>query len=172
MTTIKIIPTSNTLVLKFEFADFITRENFEFKNIDEAKPSPLAQKLFYLPFVKTVYISGNFVAIERYNIVEWEDVQEQVAQQISEFVNSGGQVIAETQDKKKLPVSIYAESTPNPAVMKFVANKLLVEKSVEFKNIEEAASSELAQALFRFPFVKEVFIDENYISVSKYNIAE
>lgn len=172
MTTIKIIPTSNPTVVKFEFSEFITRENFEFKNIDEAKSSPLAQKLFYLPFVKTVYISGNFIAIERYNIVEWEDVQEQVAEQISEFVNSGGQVIEETQEKKKLPISIYAESTPNPAVMKFVANKLLVEKSIEFKNIEEAASSELAQALFRFPFVKEVFIDENYISVSKYNISE
>lgn len=172
MITLKIIPTSNPVVLKFEFPDFITRDNFEFKNIDEAKSSPLAQKLFYLPFVKTVYISGNFIAIERYNIVEWEDVQDEVASQISEFVNSGGQIIAESEGKKKIPITIYAESTPNPAVMKFVSNKLLVKNPVEFKNIEEAASSELAQALFRFPFVKEVFLDENYISVTKYNISE
>ena len=42
---------------------------------------------FYLPFVKTVYISGNFVAIERYSIVEWSDVQEDVAEQIEDFVS-------------------------------------------------------------------------------------
>lgn len=170
MTTIQAIPTSNPSIYKFEFSEFITKENFEFKNIDEAKPSPLAQKLFYLPFVKTVYISGNFIAIERYNIVEWEDVKDEVTQQISDFVNSGEKVISEAEQPKKVPVSIYAESTPNPNVMKFVSNKLLVKNSVEFKNIDEAVSSELAQALFRFPFVKEVFMDENYISITKYNI--
>lgn len=170
MTTIQAIPTSNPSIYKFEFSEFITKENFEFKNIDEAKPSPLAQKLFYLPFVKTVYISGNFIAIERYNIVEWEDVKDEVTQQISDFVSNGGQVISEAEQPKKVPVSIYAESTPNPNVMKFVSNKLLVKNSVEFKNIDEAVSSELAQALFRFPFVKEVFMDENYISITKYNI--
>src|SRR5690606_29296966 len=170
MTTIQAIPTSNPSIYKFEFSEFITKENFEFKNIDEAKPSPLAQKLFYLPFVKTVYISGNFIAIERYNIVEWEDVKDEVTQQISDFVNSGKKVISEAEQPKKVPVSIYAESTPNPNVMKFVSNKLLVKNSVEFKNIDEAVSSELAQALFRFPFVKEVFMDENYISITKYNI--
>ena len=170
MTTIQAIPTSNPSIYKFEFSEFITKENFEFKNIDEAKPSPLAQKLFYLPFVKTVYISGNFIAIERYNIVEWDDVKDDVTQQISDFLSDGGQVISEAEQTKKVPVSIYAESTPNPNVMKFVSNKLLVKNSVEFKNIDEAVSSELAQALFRFPFVKEVFMDENYISITKYNI--
>src|SRR5690606_22469819 len=170
MTTIKTIPTSNPAILKCEFPDFITKENFEFKNIDEAKPSPLAQNLFYLPVVKTVYISGNFIAIERYNIVEWDDVKGDVTEQISDFVNNGGQIIAQAEQPKKVPVTIYAESTPNPNVMKFVSNKLLVKNSVEFKNIDEAAPSELAQALFRFSFVKEVFMDENYISITKYNI--
>lgn len=170
MITIKTIPTSNPVILKFEFPEFITKENFEFKNIDEAKSSPLAQKLFYLPFVKTVYISGNFIAIERYNIVEWDDVKDEVTEQISDFVNNGGQIIVQAEQTKKVPVTIYAESTPNPNVMKFVSNKLLVKNSVEFKNIDEAAPSELAQALFRFSFVKEVFMDENYISITKYNI--
>ncbi|MDX5405271.1 MAG: NifU family protein [Bacteroidota bacterium] len=74
---------------------------------------------------------------------------------------------------KKVPVSIYAEITPNPAVMKFVANQLLIEQdSVEFKNIDEAKPSPLAQKLFHFPFVKEVFISGNYIAISKYDIAE
>src|SRR5690606_1008722 len=111
MITIKTIPTSNPVILKFEFPEFITKENFEFKNIDEAKSSPLAQKLFYLPFVKTVYISGNFIAIERYNIVEWDDVKDEVTEQISDFVNNGGQIIVQAEQTKKVPVTIYAEST-------------------------------------------------------------
>jgi len=61
---INIKKTQNSAVLKFEFSEFITQnESFEFKNIDEAKNSPLAQQLFYLPFVKTIYISGNFIGI-------------------------------------------------------------------------------------------------------------
>jgi hypothetical protein len=63
MTNVTIKETQNPTILKFEFEDFITQnESFEFKNIDEAKSSPLAQQLFYLPFVKTIYISGNFIA--------------------------------------------------------------------------------------------------------------
>src|SRR5690606_15327859 len=43
---------------------------------------------------------------------------------------------------------------------------------VEFKNIEEAQASDLATELFKFSFVKEVFLDENYVSITKYNIKE
>ena len=69
MSKIAIKETQNPSILKFEFEDFITQnESFEFKNIDETKNSPLAQQLFYLPFVKTVYISGNFIAIEKFSI--------------------------------------------------------------------------------------------------------
>lgn len=76
-------------------------------------------------------------------------------------------------DTAKIPVSVYAEMTPNPTVLKFVANKQLVEvDSVEFRNIEEAQPSPLATKLFHFPFVKEVFISANYIAVSKYDIVE
>jgi hypothetical protein len=83
MIRLTIKETQNPTILKFEFPDFITQnQSFEFKNIDDAKTSPLAQQLFYLPFVKTVYISGNFIAIERYNIVEWDDVKDAVAEQI------------------------------------------------------------------------------------------
>ena len=67
MSSYKISPqeTSNPKILKFEANKFITQyDSFEYSNIDDAKDSPLAQQLFYLPFVKKVYISGNFVAID------------------------------------------------------------------------------------------------------------
>ncbi|WP_264560323.1 NifU family protein [Flavobacterium sp. N2270] len=173
MHKITIKETSNPLIIKFELEEFIVKnQSFEFKNIDETKNSPLAQQLFYLPFVKTVYISGNFIAIERFSIVEWKDVQEEVAEQIENFISSGGVIIKiEENSTKKIPVSIYAENTPNPAVLKFVSNKLLTKTMVECKNIDDTVASPLAKELFKFPFVKEIFIDENYISITKFEIA-
>jgi len=167
---INIKETQNPTIIKFEFPDFITQnENFEFKNIDEAKNSPLAQQLFYLPFVKTVYISGNFIAIERFSIVEWSDVQDAVAEQIESFVNNGGVIVLQTENAtRKQAITVYGETTPNPASLKFVINKALTKTAAEFKNIDEAKPSPLAQELFKFHFVKEIFIAENYISVTKY----
>ena len=165
--------TSNKAILKFEANQFLTtNSNYEFKNIDEAKSSPLAQQLFYLPFIKTVYISGNFIALERFDIVEWNDVRDEVAQQLVEYLNSGAPVVIEETQKSQVAVTLYAEVTPNPAVMKFVANKKLVPAAFEFKNIDEARESELARVLFHFPFVKEIFMDENYISVTKFEMAD
>ncbi|MFN2262517.1 MAG: NifU N-terminal domain-containing protein, partial [Psychroflexus sp.] len=116
----------------------------------------------------------NFIAIEKFNIVEWEDVQDEVANQLLNFFKNGGKVVDEIEEKstKKVPVTVYAESTPNPSVMKFVANKKLVLETAEFKSIDDAQNSPLAQKLFHFPFVKEVFMDENYISIHKYDMAE
>jgi Fe-S cluster biogenesis protein NfuA len=124
-----------------------------------------------LPFVKTVYISGNFIAIERFSIVEWDDVKEAVAEQIEKFVNDGGIIIKQDENKaKKQPITVYGETTPNPSALKFVVSKMLTRSAVEFKNIDQTASAPLAKELFKFPFVKEIFIDENYISVTKYDI--
>ena len=172
MSKIAIKETQNPSILKFEFEDFITQnESFEFKNIDEATNSPLAQQLFYLPFVKTVYISGSFIAIEKFSIVEWDDVKDAVAEQIETFVANGGIIITPTENKtQKQPITVYGESTPNPAALKFVVSRMLTKNSIEFKNIDETAASPLAKELFKFPYVKEVFMDENYISVTKYEV--
>ncbi len=170
---ITVVPTNNPAILKFETNQFITKNNnYEFKNIDEAKNSPLAQQLFYLPFIKTVYISGNFIGLERFNIVEWDDVKDSVAQQLADYLNAGDPVVLEDENQKKVPVTVYAEVTPNPSVMKFVVNKKIVPSTFEFKNIDEAKESQLAKELFMLPFVKEVFIDENYVSINKYDVAE
>ena len=170
---ISVQPTNNENIVKFVANSFLTQaKSYEFKNIDEAKSCPIAQQLFYLPFVKTVYISQNFIAIEKYNIVSWDDVKTEVAESITDYLNSGKEVIIETEISKKIPVTIYAETTPNPTVMKYVANKPLVNGTFEFKNIDDALHAPLAKELFTFPFVKEVFMSANYISVMKYNVAE
>ncbi len=175
MQVISIKITNNPAIIKFELDEFIIKTtNFEFKNIDETKESPLAKQLFFLPFVKTVYISGNFIAIEKFSIVEWQDVQDDVAAQINDFISDGGVIlnIDEVAQNKKQPITIYAETTPNPAVLKFVSNKLLTKTALECKNIDETAAAPIARELFKFPFVKEIFIDENYISITKFAVNE
>lgn len=70
----------------------------------------------------------------------------------------------------KVPVTVYAEMTPNPNTMKFVANKYLLGTgdSVEFKTMAEAKGySPLAEALLQFPFVDGVFIAANFVTVTK-----
>ena len=60
--------------------------------------------------------------------------------------------------------------TPNPTTMKFVANKYLLATgdSVEFSNKNETKGfSPLADELFNFPFVKNVFIAANFITITK-----
>lgn len=165
--------TKNPAILKFVHTSKVVNGSYEYNNIDEAKNSILAQQLFHLPFVKKVFISVNFIAIEKYEIVEWSDIQDEVCAQIANYLNSGGAIITSNQSSpKKVAIEIYAESTPNPSVLKFVGNKMLVSQTFEFKNIDEAKESHIAVELFKFPFVKEVFISENYISITKYDMAE
>lgn len=172
MTTynITIQETSNQHILKFATDSFLTQAtSYEFKTAEEAAISPLAVELFKLPFIKTVFISQNFIALEKIPVTDWEKVQEVIANMIQEYLDSGQKVISTA--KKAVPITIYAESTPNPEVMKFVANKRLVQEGkYEFRSAEESENSPLAKALFDFPFISQVFITSNYISVSKFNV--
>ncbi|MFO0494376.1 MAG: NifU family protein [Flavobacteriia bacterium] len=69
-----------------------------------------------------------------------------------------------------VPVTVYAEMTPNPSTMKFVANKYLLISgdSVEFSSSADAKGySPMAEQLLQFPFVKNVFIAANFVTITK-----
>lgn len=168
---VKVERTQNKFINKFEINKFITNHlSFEYNNIDDAKNSQLAQKLFYLPFVKKVYITPSFISIERFNIVEWEDVEEEVKNLIEKYLNSEKEVISEVKKEKNNPTSIYTESTPNPSVLKFVSNKIIVDGSFEFNNIDQAQEMEFAKKLFEFSYVKSIYISKNFVSITKYDL--
>lgn len=78
-------------------------------------------------------------------------------------------ILLKTNDMN-VPVTVYAEMTPNPSTMKFVANKHLLGTgdSAEFNAMSEAKGfSPLAAELFNLPFVKGVFIASNFVTVTK-----
>lgn len=72
---------------------------------------------------------------------------------------------------QEIPYIIYAEETPNPSSVKFVANKLILVSgaTAEYQNASETKDAPIAQALFNFPFVKRVFISSNYVTVTKHD---
>ena len=68
----------------------------------------------------------------------------------------------------KKPVMIYSEQTPNPESLKFVTNEIVYQGIAEFKDAQSAEQwSPLAHSLFALPYVKNVYISNNYITVSK-----
>ncbi|MCB9194663.1 MAG: NifU family protein [Flavobacteriales bacterium] len=72
-------------------------------------------------------------------------------------------------------VTVYAEVTPNPSTMKFVTDVMLMNggKSAEFLSATEAKGySNMAEALFNFPFVKSVFFANNFVTVTKTDVIE
>lgn len=67
-----------------------------------------------------------------------------------------------------LPITVYAEATPNPETLKFVINKLLVRGlSFDFENLDKCSKSPLAQAVFETGFARRVFIANNFVSITK-----
>lgn len=67
------------------------------------------------------------------------------------------------------PTLVYAEATPNPEVMKFVANRMIIEpmKQVEYLSAEETSGSPLAQELFKGGYVKSLFFSNNFVSITR-----
>lgn len=65
-------------------------------------------------------------------------------------------------------ITVYTESTPNPASMKFVANRYLLESgSVEYTDRSQATNCPLALRLFEFSGISSVFIAANFVTLTK-----
>lgn len=68
----------------------------------------------------------------------------------------------------KSPVMLYTEQTPNPESLKFVTNRMLFKGTADFREEELAKEwSPLGTALFELPYVKGVYICNNFVSVTK-----
>ena len=71
-----------------------------------------------------------------------------------------------------MTINVYTEQTPNPATMKFMVNKLLINGSEDFATKESADQSPFARELFKFNFVSGVFFASNFVTVTKTEDAE
>lgn len=63
---------------------------------------------------------------------------------------------------------IYTEQTPNPESLKFVTNRMLYQGTADFRERPLAEEwSPLATELFEMPFVRGVYISNNFVTVTK-----
>lgn len=166
MSKISIKHTTNPAVIKYEFDQMLTDNSFEYNSIDDAGNSTLVQQMFHLPFVKKVYITANFIAVEKFDILQWDEVENELKDILEAYIVQNNTVF-NTSDKKESLVEVYAESTPNPQVQKFVTNRLLTNYNIELNRTSEIRDFPLAIELFEFPFIKEIFISDNYVSLQK-----
>ena len=149
----------NTLVLSSDKEIYTKR--ISFSDDSSAEQFPIVKQLFFLPFIKSVILDKHLILIEKLDFLEWKDVQEEVVEQIENFLNGGGLIFQIIN-----PITIYAENTPNPSVIKFVANKKLVNVAHEFKDSKSASYCNIAKALFNHDFISEIYIDFNFISIT------
>ena len=155
--------TTQKNIMKFVCDEILTSGSYELDANSDLYKSPMARQLLQFPFVIKIFITANFVAIQKTEVVEWENIAQDLKELINEHLENKT-IIQE--EKKKEPYTLYAEMTPNPNVMKFVANQFITGVIVEVKGKEEAKKVPIALALFNnFPFIKEVFLQDNYLSV-------
>lgn len=165
MRQVTIEPTANEKVMKFVAEYTLVPGSLEFDRSSDVADIPLAQELFKYPFVDKIFITANFIAVAKQDSVEWEHIAESLREVIQDQLLEHPRIYKE---KKRELFPIYAEMTPNPAVMKFVSQRYIVEGFLEIKSKDQAAQIPLAQALFdEFTFVKEVFISNNFVAVTK-----
>lgn len=70
--------------------------------------------------------------------------------------------------KTASPVMLYTEQTPNPESLKFVTNRMIYRGTADFRTPELAQEwSPLAVELFDMPFVKGVYICNNFVTITK-----
>lgn len=164
MSKLKINPTHKPAEIKFISDQILSEAACKYNNIEEADASPLAKQLFKLPFIKSVSFDKNSITLEKYDMLEWPEVQKDLMQFLEDYLEQKKPVFADPDD---ILIEVYAESTPNPETQKFVTNKFLTSQSIEITSLDDAAQVPLAFELFEYPFVRKVFISQNYISITK-----
>ena len=90
--------TPNPATMRFVSSRMLLPDDrlLEFRSPEETeKVSPLAEKIFNLPFVTGVFISSNFITVTKNDIVTWDLVQLELREYIQEFMNADGRVVLE-----------------------------------------------------------------------------
>mgnify|MGYP001411095867 CR=1 FL=1 len=159
--------TPNPNIFKFVCDRPITDGAHEFTIHNQPLNSPVAKDLLQFPFITKVYITANFVAVEKNDTIEWEMAVNVIKEIVNKHLDAGTLLIEKVKPKEESAESLYIEMTPNPDVMKFTANRTLYNGIAEARNKDEAQEIPLALALFEFDFVKEVFITDHYVSITK-----
>lgn len=165
MREVYIETTPNPNILKFVTDYSLVSGSLELDKNSDVSEIPLAQTLFQFPFVEKIFITANFIAISKQEMVDWELVSDALRDMIETELKINPEIYIK---KDKIDFPMFAEMTPNPQVMKFISQDILLDGFVEVSSLEESAGIPLAKAIFeKYDFVTKVFISDNFIAVTK-----
>ena len=164
MNKLSIQTTDNPRVIKFVANKVFLEGSLELDKNSDVSHIPLAKELFNFPFVTRLFITANFIAIAKDDSVEWDTIAMSLRDIIIENLEKSPEIILKKENK---PI-FFSEQTPDPEVMKFVYEKPIINGFLELKSSQEAQEIPLAKGLFQFDFVKEIFINDNYIAITKH----
>jgi NFU1 iron-sulfur cluster scaffold homolog, mitochondrial len=98
--------TPNPESLKFLPGVAISNMPMNFLSIEQADNSPLAQKLFALKDVKSVFLGYDFITITKQEDTKWEFIKAEILVAIMDFLISGKQAVIKVEKEVTSPTSI------------------------------------------------------------------
>ena len=94
--TMYIEATPNPASMKFVSNKLLIPEkgaSAEYKNISETQTAPIAKQLFQFPFVKSVFISANYITITKIDAIDWDEITVELRMFLTEYLNAGNLII-------------------------------------------------------------------------------
>jgi Fe-S cluster biogenesis protein NfuA len=90
------------------------RSPIEFNDPSSSQESPLAQKLFQFPFIKSVFLSGNYLTLSKPSELDWYDVLSEVRDFIKNYLQEGNPIFSDDRNnltgKDPSPLKINLKS--------------------------------------------------------------
>lgn len=134
--------------LKF-VADYMLVEpgrNFDFPDLESAENAPLAAELLGYDYVRRVFYMSNFVTVTKVEDKHWAEIQDELKAHIKNFLESGKQILIESDTDAKKEDSV-AEASTDETEMDIKIKGLLEEYikpaveqdggAIEFKSFED-----------------------------------
>ena len=112
--TIYIEATPNPASMKFVANTVLITErgaSAEYKDVSETLTAPIAKQLFQFPFVKTVFISANFITITKTDAVEWDDITVELRVFLTEYLNAGNLIVTALPKQEVAVDNTFTEKT-------------------------------------------------------------
>ena len=114
--------TPNPSSKKFVFNTAISDRTIEYRASLDAGSSPLAMKIFGFPWAESVLIGPNFVSVNKQDWVDWEIIQEPLAQILLEHIQSKEPVIKLTPDEGCDENKVLDDDTDEVKLIKNILN--------------------------------------------------
>lgn len=126
---------------------------------------PFAAALFDLHFIDKITFGEKYIGLSKKEGYEWEKTEAELKTILDDLLLEFPQVVV---PKKREQYTLYIEMTQNPNVMKFVANRRLIDGTTEIKRTDIATSYPLATAIFdNLKFVEKINLDNNYLFLTR-----